>query len=92
MRRPGSRYEESPRFERGPSPRLLRPRSIRPATGVLEHTVQVGERLDQLARRYYNDDRLWWRILDANPGILCGSDFSISASVGQVLRIPREKE
>lgn len=94
MRRPGSRYESAQRFERGPLPVLLRSRSIGAATGVLEHTIQVGDRLDLLARRYYNDDRMWWRILDANPDILCAADLSLSAAAGRVLvlHIPRSKE
>ena len=30
------------------------------------HVVVEGERLDQLAYRYYRDNRLWWVIADAN--------------------------
>lgn len=52
----------------------VRPRTIDRATGVIEHTVQQGDRLDLLAKHYYNDDRLWWRIVDANPEILHGAD------------------
>jgi hypothetical protein len=50
----------------------VRPRDIGPATGLIEYRVQAGDRLDLLARNYYNDDRLWWRILDANPQLLFG--------------------
>lgn len=78
MIRKGSRYEKARSFataegetEAFPG---VRPRSIGPATGVIEHTVHSGERLDLLARHYYNDGRLWWRILDANPEILYGGD------------------
>lgn len=92
MRRPGSRYQDTVRFDCGPEPGLLRARAISAATGVLEHTIEAGERLDLLARRYYNDDRSWWRILDANPSILFGTDLSLTGMAGQRLRIPRAKE
>ena len=78
MIRKGSRYEKARSFaaaegetEAFPG---VRPREIGPATGVIEHTVRSGDRLDLLARHYYNEGRLWWRILDANPEILYGGD------------------
>ena len=72
----GSRYEDVRSFtgygdETFPG---VRPRPVETALGAIEHTVQAGDRLDLLARHYYNDDRLWWRILDANPGFLYGGD------------------
>ncbi len=74
-----SRYEKARPFvgeEGAPHPfRGVRPREIGPAPGVIEHTVRAGDRLDLLARHYYNDDRLWWRIVDANPEFLCGGDM-----------------
>lgn len=33
----------------------------------IKHTWIEGDRLDLLASRYYEDPRLWWFILDANP-------------------------
>jgi hypothetical protein len=39
-------------------------------TGRFLHTIAEGDRLDQLATRYYRQPRNWWRICDANPGIL----------------------
>ncbi|HEX7839009.1 MAG TPA: tail protein X [Kofleriaceae bacterium] len=72
--------------------RGLRPRDIGPATGVLEHIVTAGDRLDLLALQYYNDDRLWWRILDANPGLLFGVDLALSDLEGSTLIIPRVRE
>lgn len=78
MFRKGSRYEEARSFapaegetEAFPG---VRPREIGPATGVIEHTVRSGDRLDLMARHYYDDARLWWRILDANPEILYAGD------------------
>ncbi len=73
-----SRYKDTQRFAPadGATPfEGLRPRSIRPATGMIEHILRAGDRLDHLARHYYNDDRLWWRILDANPLLLFGGQL-----------------
>lgn len=87
----GSRYERARPFEGGPF-QGVRPRDIGPATGVIEHPVQSGDRLDALAARYYGDPRLYWRILDANPELLIGDRASLEALVGDVLLIPRTDE
>lgn len=50
------------------SQRLLTTRVSEPDS--LVHTIVGGETLDQLAARYYGRADLWWRIADANPGIL----------------------
>jgi nucleoid-associated protein YgaU len=95
MRRRGSRYEGVPAMVPDPAQgevfRGLRPREIRRATGVIEHVVKAGDRLDLLARHYYDDDRLWWRILDANPGFLDG-DLLLDGVEGAVILIPRGRE
>lgn len=70
----------------------IRPRSISPASGVIEHRVQAGDRLDLLARHYYNDARLWWRIVDANPQVLYGGDLVLPEMEGQIILIPRARE
>jgi nucleoid-associated protein YgaU len=70
----------------------IRAREIGAATGVIEHEVQAGQRLDQLARHYYNDDRLWWRIVDANPEFTLGLDILDSELEGRVILIPKVKE
>ena len=70
----------------------LRSRRIGPATGVIEHEVQASDRLDQLARNYYNDDRLWWRIVDANPEYTFGTDMLGEDMAGLVILIPKLKE
>lgn len=75
----------------------IRARSIGDATGVIEHQLKEGERLDLLALHYYNNSRLWWRIVDANPTVLCGLDLAISKSIhrdliGAVILIPRADE
>jgi|APLak6261664116_1056043.scaffolds.fasta_scaffold86264_2 hypothetical protein len=70
----------------------IRPRDIGPATGVLEHTVQTDNRLDLLARHYYNNDRAWWRIVDANPDILFAGLMFTSEMEGRSILIPRIKD
>lgn len=91
-----SRYQGVRRFEpdAGGTVRCkgTTPRSIGPAEGVLEHVVSEGERLDLLARHYYGDERLWWRILDANPDLLSGAELSLKESAGETILIPRAKE
>jgi nucleoid-associated protein YgaU len=105
----GSRYEQARPFvsEDGkPAFKGVRAREISPAQPVLEHTVEAGDRLDRLARHYYNDDRLWWRIVDANPDIFYGGDLlretpdelpvapgtlKLDGMVGRAILIPRAK-
>jgi len=47
------------------------------------HTVIGGETLDQLAKRYYGREDLWWRIADANP-----TRFPMAWQPGDILVIP----
>jgi hypothetical protein len=70
----------------------LRARNISASTGVIEHEVQEGNRLDQLAYHYYNDVRLWWRIVDANPQIIFASNMLAKEMQGSVILIPKVKE
>lgn len=53
----------------------LLPRPIARASGAVEHTIAAGERPDRMALSFFNDDRHWWRILDANVGFLCATDM-----------------
>lgn len=41
-------------------------RFIPPAKATTGHIVHRGERLDQIANRYYRDPERFWRIADAN--------------------------
>ena len=52
------------------------------ASGV-RHVVTHGEALDLLSRRYLGDERLWWRILDANPFF-----YPFDLEPGAVLSMP----
>lgn len=69
--------------------RGMRPREISTAAGVIEHALCSWDRLDHLAQHYYGDPRKWWRILDANPDIVCGCDLEVEASAGTIILIPR---
>ena len=52
---------------------------------TLEHILSAGERLDNLASKYYGDEELWWVIALANRII---DPFSLA--VGTRLRIPAD--
>jgi nucleoid-associated protein YgaU len=56
-------------------------------TSQREHRVVLGERLDQLAQRYYGDPLKYWLICDANDTIF-PEDLMVP---GRVLRIPRNR-
>ena len=66
-----SRYRgRPPTVHTDASGRRLTTTELRPrprVRGTFQHTVAAGERLDQLAERYYRKPRKWWRICDANP-------------------------
>jgi hypothetical protein len=49
----------------------------------LIHTIIGSETMDQLAKRYYGREDLWWRIADANP-----RRFSLDWQPGDQLVIP----
>lgn len=77
-----SRYAAARRFdanEDGSQPsKGVRPRQIGAATPVVEHTLQTGERFDGLGQHYFNDTRMWWRILDANADVLCAAELELA--------------
>lgn len=89
---PNSRYARTPilAYDRGDGRppvaylgRRLLPRPER--LGLLgEHAVVDGDRLDNLAGRYFGDPELWWRIADAN---LAGHPDELTATIGRRLRI-----
>lgn len=84
-----SRYANARDFGDESDFKGIRPRAIDTAAGVIEHRVEAGQRLDLLARHYYNDSRLWWRILDANPDLLCGASLLLDGMAGEVILIPK---
>jgi nucleoid-associated protein YgaU len=91
-----SRYKNTKLFSRtgltGASFSGTRVRQVNTAEGVLEHTIQAGERLDLLALHYYNDDRKWWRILDANPYLIDAGEVVLDAYEGETIVIPRAQD
>ncbi len=91
-----SRYKNGRRFEADEQGLVrckgIREREIGPAVGVVEHVIEAGDRLDLLAHHYYNDARLWWRILDANPDLSSGVELSLTDRAGEVILIPKAKE
>ena len=56
-----------------PRGRMLAAKDFRPlpeVTGTFTHTVDAGDRLDQLAATYYGQPLHYWHICDANPRFL----------------------
>ncbi len=70
----------------------IRAREIPSTEGAVEHVVTDGDRLDLLARHYYNNDRLWWRIVDANPEFVFSGFLLDSDMKGRIILIPRAKD
>lgn len=77
--------------------RVVTAKGLRPlpeVTGTFTHTLAAGDRLDQLAYRYYGRPLDYWRICDANPQFLsplaltgqeavCTTRFPVTAPAGQ---------
>jgi hypothetical protein len=51
---------------------------------MVEHSVVEGDRLDNLAARYFGDPELFWRICDANAAMHPGE---LTETTGRTLRI-----
>lgn len=49
------------------------------------HVYVEGERLDEIAYKYYERPGSWWRIMEVNPHIT----DPLSIPAGTVLRIPK---
>jgi hypothetical protein len=85
----GSRYEnvDEDEIENG-AQRIIRYKKIRftPETKSRQaHSICQGERLDNLAYRYFRDPELFWRICDANPTLW---PDDLIATTGRSVRIP----
>jgi phage tail protein X len=54
-------------------------------TGVQTTAYRVlrGDVVDLVARRFYGDEDIWWRILDANPLV-----YPLDIKAGDVLQLP----
>lgn len=88
----GSRYSRTeviaPENAEGGTLRVLEIREIPETTGVFEHIVSEGERLDHLANRFYNDAKKYWLILDANLEEL--NPFHL-LKPGRRIRVPQNR-
>ncbi len=88
----GSRYSDteviSPMAPNGTTPRVLATRMVSPAPAVLSHTVAEGERLDQLAARFYSEPTKYWLILDGNPRVL--NPFEL-LTAGNTIDVPQNR-
>lgn len=65
----------------------LRRRFVPPAERfalLQEHTVEAGDRLDNVTARYLGDPLQFWRICDANNAL---NPLALTAEVGRRLRI-----
>tara|TARA_Y100001963_G_C6622434_1_gene372401 strand:- start:495 stop:797 length:303 start_codon:yes stop_codon:yes gene_type:complete len=47
----------------------------------------VGDRLDSLAYRFYNDVRLWWIIANANPTLIKRDGYGLEPNLE--IRVPQ---
>ena len=58
-------------------------RAIIPEPDSILHVVTGGETIDGLAKMYYGNEELWWRIADANPTL-----FALDWVAGDTIVIP----
>lgn len=59
-------------------------RKVIPSVTDQIHTLKMGERLDNIAYKYYGDPGLSWIIMCANPEF----DNELDITIGTQLRIP----
>ncbi|WP_298291101.1 hypothetical protein [uncultured Litoreibacter sp.] len=104
----GSYYETTAIFEAPEDGtrgfRGLRGRAIANPEPILEHGVNVGDRLDQLGQEYYANPRDWRRLADCNADVLFPEDLiygpdghpdqrSVAAEkTGRLMLVPRRRE
>lgn len=88
----GSRYERVPdaTFTDGQGRTVTLKRTREPVSTELAliYTVRQGDRLDQLAHKFFHDPRKWWLIADANPDVLSPDQLLVP---GRTLRIPKDR-
>ena len=63
--------------------------SINPSADDIYIRTRAGDRLDNLAYRFYKDATLWWIITIANPNVLRRDSFHLKP--GLEIRIPSNK-
>ena len=88
----GSRYAKTavinPPDTTGENPRSLAARVMPKTSGAFEYTVMEGERLDQLAARFYSEPKKYWLLLDANPEPLNPFELLVP---GRRIKIPKNR-
>ena len=89
----GSRYERveshSITDESGSVITYKKVRFISETRALMGHLVVQGDRLDNIAHRYYKDPERFWRICDAN--LAMWSD-ELVAEAGRIILIPPSEE
>lgn len=84
----GSRYEDGTvSYVLDPKSQETRPtvlRGYQSRTASRVHRWRAGDRIDILAFQIYGSADDWWKIMDANPGILDPN----SIRAGTVVRLP----
>ena len=84
MRLRGSRYENVKPFAPGDDGSVafqgLRARAIGAALGTIERHCRRRPARPDLAQ-YFNDDHLWWQILDANAGFCAAASCCPATSM-----------
>ncbi|MBZ4649175.1 hypothetical protein [Thermosipho sp. (in: thermotogales)] len=60
------------------------PLKIRKSDDDIEHIWSQGDRLDLLAKKYLNDDKLWWIIAEYNNIMF----FFEEIEIGRIIYIP----
>jgi nucleoid-associated protein YgaU len=87
--KPDSRFAHLPALQvtapDGTPRQVIALRLARPPVSVTltPHRVIQGESIDLLARRFYGDEKLWWRILAANPVV-----YPLDIQAGDLLSLP----
>lgn len=88
----GSRYQrvQDAEFSDGEGRSVTIKRTREPVDTELAIIYQVreGDRLDQLAQKFFHDPRKWWLIADANPDLPTLEQLT---QPGQQLRIPKNR-
>jgi hypothetical protein len=87
--KPNSRFASLPVLRvLGPDATLRQVIALRLARPPLvgdekRYRVKDGEEVDLLAQRFFGDDGLWWRLLDANPLV-----YPLDIEAGDELSVP----
>jgi nucleoid-associated protein YgaU len=85
-----SRYVDGP-LDTLPDPRTgqykrtVFRKAPRPSTGYVSYLWRERDRIDLVAKAFYDDSTAWWQIMDANPDIIDPT----AILPGTLVRLPR---